>query len=342
MRNTLCLLLAFSLAASVQAADQPAAVRIAVFDFKADWHTDYRLEITHSGQVFSALMAQDLSVLKPLVVVGRDANGDNLAGEQTVGEERITPAAAKALGDSLHAAALVTGQLFRSTTQLIIAAKVVLTATGQTSGTLVQGNPSTSLADLTARLSAQIANLILYQPGSAPLQWKPASIVGSGGPDSPGEDGGVTYVAAIDGKPVVEREKRWKEPLALLPGTHEIIIGEAGSKTGFAYPLAFRAYPGARYQVHYNPGGGEPPAVAQAIPIYHPSKIWIQDLIAGTPVPVLVVGERESSRSIEPIGLGYNGSLGGGSLSGSSGGPFFPGSTGNASTGAPSSGGRSK
>jgi len=288
MKSTPCLLLAFALAGPALAADPETRVGVAVLDFKADWHTDYRLDITHSGEVFSALLAQDLSVLKPLTVVGRDEKGANLAGERTVGDERMTPAAAKALGDSLRASALVTGQLFRSKTQLIIAAKVVLTATGQTSGTLVQGDPSIPLADLTARLGAQIANLILYQADSAPRQWKPASIVGSGGPEAPADDDETAYVAAIDGKPVADAEKRQKEPFTLLPGTHELVVRGENSKPGYSVRFAIQALPNARYQVHYRPRGDGPPAVAQAIPMDYRPTVWIHDLNSGTSIRVLV------------------------------------------------------
>jgi TolB-like protein len=229
---------------------------VAVFDFKADWSVDRHVQVTDSGKAFASWLAHDLSVLPPIKVVDTGADDKLADHRKLLLGDTISPADAKQVGQSLGATALVTGQIFGSDTEIIVAAKVVSAESGETLGTAVKGGPTTPFADLVSQLSEQVGKIILLQQGVKQAPWPPATIVGSRNPVStiipnvPRLD--LTGIVSIDGRAIPNGPEALAQEQPIRPGTHAVVIYYYEGHPTLTRRLVFDVQPGASYAVVYD------------------------------------------------------------------------------------------
>lgn len=237
-------------AAVLAAADSaPKGASIAVFDFKTDWHTDFKLGVTDAGEPFASLLAIDLSGLPPFTMVERAEVQKEQELRKVALDSPMAPKEAAELGASLDASVLVSGRLYKSGSDLIAAAKVMSAETGQVSGTVVKGDISKPMSELVSRLAIQVGDIIRSQQGSPPAEWKSAMIVGTSGAVPPSAGDSPTYVESIDGTKIADAAAGWNQSRPLLPGVHEIVIKHEALPNNFERQLLFIAKPGAAYEV---------------------------------------------------------------------------------------------
>jgi hypothetical protein len=256
-------LLLFPAAVFAAADNSPRAASVAVFDFKTEWHTDFKLGVTDAGEPFATLLAMDLSALPPFTTVPRAMVQKVQDSRKVSFDTPVAPKEAAEIGRSLGASVLVSGRLYKSGPDLIAAAKVVSVETGQVSGTVAKGDALKSMADLASRLAIQVGEIILAQQGEVPAKWKSSSILGASGPDLSSPNDGPTYVDSIDGTSIADGAASWNKSLPILPGVHEIVILHSGIHFKTTPVLLFIAKPGAAYEVIETDGN---PVVRNIIP----------------------------------------------------------------------------
>jgi TolB-like protein len=270
MKTFLCLFLLLPLAAHSGPQAPEASPSVAVFDFNSEWSVDYHVQITDAGKVFASWVAHDLSLLPPITVVNKEAV-EKLQSQRTFSiADSISPAEAKEVGLTLGATTLVTGRMFKSGTEIIIAAKIVSAGTGEALGTAVKGDPKTPFADLVSQLSEQVGQIILLQQGVKQAPWALAKIVGTRKvvstiiPNMPRED--TAGVVSVDGRDIQGGAEQWTQDEPLRPGAHRVVIYCYYGGNPLLYrPVTFDAMPGASYVVVYE---GGPPG---------DRKLWLED-----------------------------------------------------------------
>jgi TolB-like protein len=269
------LLVVLPAAAFSDAEPVPGHPAVAVFDFKSEWSVDYHVQVTNAGRAFAALLAHDLAVFDPLTVVDRESVARLQDHRKIALGDPVTPADAKEIGQQLGASALVSGQLLRNGDELIVAAKVVSSQTGETQGTSVKGGSEMALADLISQLSEQVGQIVLHQQGVKEVAWEPATIAGKSESDSaivpgtPRED--IASIASIDRRVI----KAGLAAFPLSPGVHEVGIFYYEGNQELEKSVTFDVKPGASYEVVYDG------AAAKG------KRPWIRDQKTHQPVEVL-------------------------------------------------------
>jgi TolB-like protein len=255
MKNALCLILLLPAAAYSDPAYPIGNTCVAVFNFQADGGFRQHSGVADAGKSVASLLTHDLSVLEPIKVVDRDAIQEGQGGHLKINlGDPITPEDAKRIGRDLGATALVTGRIFGSRSQVIIAAKVVSARTGETLGAMVKGDQSTPIVDLISQLGAQVASIAMKQNGVEGTPWPPATIVGTRerstrlGTSIPHDE--VACVLAIDGRVIPDEVEKWSQPQTLLPGIHEIFIRYYDGTDIAGHSFVFNARPGGSYEVY--------------------------------------------------------------------------------------------
>ncbi len=223
MRTSLCLLLLAPLAAHCAPEAPAKAPAVAVFDFNSEWSVDYHVQITDAGKTFAIWVAHDLSLLEPITVVNQEAVAKLQSRRKLSISDSITPAEAMQVGAELGATTLVTGRMFRSGTEIIVAAKIVSAGTGEALGTAVKGDQKTPLADLVSQLSEQVGQIVLLQQGVKQSPWDMAKIVGTRKivptiiPNMPRED--TAGVVSVDGRAIQGGPEQWTQEQTIRPGS---------------------------------------------------------------------------------------------------------------------------
>lgn len=265
------LLLLLPAAASAAPAGSPATPSMAVFDFTTDGNLGTRLGMARAGPAIARVLRDDLSVLPPLAVVNRGPAGPGPVPERFDLDRPIPPAEAARIGRLLGATTLVSGQVIAAGSSLIIAARVVAAGTGEALGTMVKGDGTAPVAELVARLGAQIARIAMIQQGLEPVPWVPAGIVGTCRRGALLSHDEVACVMAVDGRAIPDEALNWSRSQALLPGVHEIFVRFYDGTATAGRSFVIEARPGAAYAVSY-----------QRQPRANPT-LWIQDLGAHQP-----------------------------------------------------------
>ncbi len=272
------LLTLFVLPAGLLAA--PATeVRVAVADFRSDFHVDQLVGGHDSGRALARILRADLAVLAPLTVVGPwDPEAD------ATDVRAVPPAEAKAVGESLGATTLVSGQVLAGPAGPIVAARVISATTGRTQGTLVQSVRGESVADLVSHLAVQVAAEAMAQQGRPPGSWPEAAILGTRRPGSHSAHDEVACVLDVDGRAVPDETAKWDQPQALSPGLHEVYVRFYDGHRLMDHDFIFNAVPGAHYRVAF-----ERPADWKAT-------VWIGSAETGEPV----TGKAEADTRVPP------------------------------------------
>ncbi len=277
MKIKLCLFLLAPLAADCAPETPTQTPSVAVFDFNSDWSTDYHVQITDAGKTFASWLAHDLALLEPITVVNEGAVAKLQSSRKFSISDTLAPADAEQVGAELGATTLVTGRMFRSGTETIVAAKVVSAGTGEALGTAVRGDPKTPLADMVSQLSEQVGQIILLQQGVRQSPWALAKIVGTRKivatiiPNMPRED--TAGVVSVDGRAIQGGPEQWIQEQPIRPGAHQIVIYSYYGGSPLLYrPVRFDAKPGASYVVVYD--GGRPDN----------RRLWLEDQKTHQPV----------------------------------------------------------
>jgi TolB-like protein len=277
MRTSLCLFLLAPLAAHC-APEAPAQTpSVAVFDFSSEWSVDYHVQITDAGRAFATWVAHDLALLAPISVVNSAAVEQLQAHRKFNIADSISPEDAKQVGLSLGATTLVTGRMFRSGDETIVAAKVVSARTGEANGTAVRGDAKTPFADMVSQLSEQVGQIVLLQQGVKQSPWGMAKIVGTRKivstiiPGMPREDS--AGVVSVDDRAIQGGPEVWTQEESIRPGAHRIIIYCYYGGSPLLYrQVLFDAKPGASYVVVYDRGRPDD------------RRLWLEDQSTHQPV----------------------------------------------------------
>jgi TolB-like protein len=275
MRIFLWLLILFPVAAYSSPENGTRRPTVAVFDFKSDWSIDYHVQVTDAGRAIAMWLAHDLAVLAPIAVIDRQSVSTLQDHRKFNLGDPVTPSDAKEMGRVLRSDALVTGQVFWKGAEMIVAAKVVSSANGETQGTAVKGGPTTTLADLISQLAEQVGQIVLHQQGVKQSEWEPAKIVRipetvpATVPGAPDEK--IASIAAVDRKLILTGS----EPCLIRPGVHDVLIYYDEGNVRLGHSILFDVRPGATYAGVYDA------AAAKG------KRLWIQDLKTHQPVEFL-------------------------------------------------------
>jgi hypothetical protein len=261
-------------------------VRVAVADFQSDFHVDQQIGGHGSGRALARILRADLAVLTPLTVVGPW----DLKADAADVVRAVTPAEAKAAGESLGATTLVSGQVLAGPAGPIVTARVIYATTGRTQGTLVQSVRGETVADLVSHLAAQVAALAMAQQGLPSGSWQAASILGTRRPGSHSAHDEVACVVDVDGRIVPDETTKWDQPQVLSPGLHEVYVRFYDGQRLMDHDFIFNAVPGAHYRVSF-----ERPADRKAT-------VWIGSADSGEPVTAKAEADTRlpPSQTIDP------------------------------------------
>jgi hypothetical protein len=128
---------------------------VAVFDFESKDEA-----VRDLGPKIATLLNANLSASPNVITVER-AELDKALGEQELGlSGTVTPDTAAKVGQLTGAKVLVTGRVFKVENQTLIVAKVIGTETSRVYGEMVQGGPSDSIVDISARLAGKISDVV--------------------------------------------------------------------------------------------------------------------------------------------------------------------------------------
>jgi hypothetical protein len=125
---------------------------VAVFDFESKDEA-----VRDLGPKVASLVTANLSAEPQIITVER-AEIEKIRGEQELGlSGTVNPESAAKVGQLTGAKVLVTGRVFKVEQQTVLVAKIIGTETSRVYGEIVQGGPSSNLADLAASLAKKIA-----------------------------------------------------------------------------------------------------------------------------------------------------------------------------------------
>jgi hypothetical protein len=155
-KTNLMMLLFAAIALSASAADKIIAANdvltVAVFDFDSQDET-----VRGLGPKVAELINVNLSANPQIITVER-AELEKVLGEQVLGlSGTVSSESAAKVGQLTGAKVLVTGRVFKVDEQTLIVAKVIGTETSRVYGEMVQGGPTSTVADLSTALAKKIA-----------------------------------------------------------------------------------------------------------------------------------------------------------------------------------------
>jgi TolB-like protein len=311
MKSSLFLVLLLPAAAFSDPAYPTGNTSVVVFNFQVDAAASKRFGVANAGQSVASLLAHDLSLLAPIRVIDHGAVQKGQGQWKINLGDPVTAEDARRIGQLLGATSFVTGRVFESGSEIILAAKVVSAGTGQALGTMVKGDHSTPIADLISRLGAQVGRIALVQNGAGPAEWTPATIVGtrrratSTGSSIAHDQ--VACVLAIDGMAIPDEVDKWGEKQLLLPGLHEVFVRYYDGTSMPGHDFTFDAKPGASYEVVSESGPSSAVAVG-SLPLesLHNAgggspRIWIRDQETQQAVTDVAVPSMESRRPELPV-----------------------------------------